>query len=173
MNLINIIAYAINCHEETNHLYDGKPYTVHLALVDDSAKKYLDLIPADSHEIVIAAGWCHDVIEDCRQTYNDVKEVAGDDVAEIVYAVTNEKGKTRKERANKKYYEGIRNTKWATFVKLCDRIANVKYSRSQKASMFIKYKKEYDDFIFQLRPDKIYSPMVNELAELLDIEQSG
>ena len=55
--------------------------------------------------------WSHDLIEDTRTSYNDVRNKLGVFVADIVYAVSNEKGKTRKERANDKYYEGIRNTK--------------------------------------------------------------
>jgi hypothetical protein len=50
--------------------------------------------------------------------------------AEIVYALTNEKGRTRHERAGEKYYKGIRETPYAPFVKLCDRLANVTYSCS-------------------------------------------
>lgn len=56
--------------------------------------------------------------------------------------MSNEKGKTRAERANDKYYEGIRNTPGAVFVKLCDRIANVQYSKMTKSRMFEMYKKE-------------------------------
>jgi len=96
------------------------------------------------------ATWGHDLIEDCRVSYNDVKEQLGQEAADIIYAVTNEKGKNRKERANDKYYEGIRNTPGAVFVKLCDRIANVQYSKMTKSRMFEMYKKENDDFIVRL-----------------------
>ena len=50
--------------------------------------------------------------------------------AEIVYALTNDKGRTRAERAGEKYFQGIRSTPYAPFVKLCDRLANVTYSCS-------------------------------------------
>lgn len=48
--------------------------------------------------------------------------------AEIVYALTNDKGRTRAERAGEKYYQGIRETPYAPFVKLADRLANITYS---------------------------------------------
>jgi (p)ppGpp synthase/HD superfamily hydrolase len=96
------------------------------------------------------ACWGHDLIEDTRTSYNDVKDKLGQEVAEIIYAVTNEKGKNRKERANHKYYEGIRNTKGAIFVKLCDRIANVQYSKMTKSRMFEMYQKENQHFIEEL-----------------------
>jgi (p)ppGpp synthase/HD superfamily hydrolase len=168
-----IIAYAIKCHSETNHLYDGKPYALHLAMVVDTALTHLDTIPDVVHGEVIAACWLHDVIEDCRQTYNDVKSIAGAMVADIVYAVSNEKGKTRKERANAKYYEGIKATSWATFVKLCDRIANVRYSKETGSKMFEMYRKENDEFLAFLNPSIHYLPLVKELNELLNIEQAA
>jgi (p)ppGpp synthase/HD superfamily hydrolase len=85
-----------------------------------------------------------------RVSYNDVKDALGQEVADIVYAVTNEKGKNRKERANDKYYEGIRNTPGAVFVKLCDRIANVQYSKMTGSRMFEMYKKENINFMIKL-----------------------
>jgi (p)ppGpp synthase/HD superfamily hydrolase len=91
-----IISFAIEAHNNTNHLYDGKPYSVHLAMVAMIAQKYIDCIPVQAQSDVLAACWLHDTIEDCRLTYNDVKQVAGETVANIVYAVT------RKARTEKK-----------------------------------------------------------------------
>jgi (p)ppGpp synthase/HD superfamily hydrolase len=100
--------------------------------------------------VIYLACWGHDLIEDTRVSYNDVShrlDHAGYfDVADIIYAVTNEKGKNRKERANEKYYEGIRSTPGAVFVKLCDRIANVQYSKMTKSRMFEMYGKEQHEF---------------------------
>jgi (p)ppGpp synthase/HD superfamily hydrolase len=170
---INVINYAINCHTSTNHLYDGKPYVLHLSMVVQIANNFIELVPEQVKNDVIAACWLHDVIEDCRQTYNDVKQVAGERVADIVYALSNEKGKTRLERANAKYYKGIRDTAFATFVKLCDRIANVVYSKhAADDRMFKMYQKEHEHFIEQLRPNRIYSPMVGKISSLLNIEQN-
>jgi (p)ppGpp synthase/HD superfamily hydrolase len=138
--------WARQKHEETNHLYDGSKYEVHLWAVVDIARMFIHYIPANKKEIVIAACWLHDTIEDCRVTYNDIKNDFGEEIADIVYAVTNEKCKTRKEQANNKYYEGIRNTQFAGFVKVCDRIANVKYSLEKGRSMFNKYRDESIEF---------------------------
>ena len=127
--------YAINCHNMTNQLYDGQPYEVHLNMVHDVALKFIHLIPIKDRNNVLAACYCHDLIEDARQTYNDVKKATNKMVAELSYALTNEKGKTRKERANDKYYEGIRQTPYATFIKVCDRIANYEYSKQSGSRM--------------------------------------
>lgn len=139
--------YAIKCHTETNHKYNDKPYTYHLEEVVNVCLRFVALVPEEDHQNVISACWCHDVIEDCRQTFNNVKQATNLEVAEIVYALTNEKGKNRKERANDKYYEGIRKTPNAVFVKLCDRIANIEYSKAEGSSMFAMYQKENKEFI--------------------------
>jgi (p)ppGpp synthase/HD superfamily hydrolase len=173
-----VISFAIEAHNKTNHLYDGKPYSIHLSMVVMYAMKHLDeaYIPENSYETIVNACWLHDTIEDCRLTYNDIQAIAGEEVAEIVYAVSNEKGKNRKERANKKYYEGINNTAFATYVKLSDRLANVKYSSDTNSRMLEVYKKENNEFLKALKLDigagakhHQYKSMVKELNELLGV----
>jgi (p)ppGpp synthase/HD superfamily hydrolase len=154
---------AFNCHRSTNHFYDDKPYEYHLEMVAEVAKKFIHLIPEKYRDIVITSCYFHDVIEDTRQTYNDVKNATCLEVAEIVYALTNEKGKTRKERANDKYYQGIRDTQFATFVKMCDRIANIQYSMSTRSGMLEMYRKETPNFI-----NKIYDERYDEMFEYLE-----
>ena len=166
-----IIAFAIEAHQNTNHLYDGKPYSVHLALVVAYAQKYIDKVPEHYQENVINACWLHDTIEDTRNTYNDIKTISNETVANIVYAVTNEKGKNRKERANDKYYQGIILEPFARFVKLCDRLANVKYSVDTNSRMKEVYRKENDHFIKSLfdKDTFNYEDMLSELHSLLAV----
>ena len=165
--------YAIFCHNSTNHRYDKTfAYSVHLQMVVDTAMKFIHLIPEEMREIVIAGCWVHDVIEDCRETYNDVKKATCEEVAELAYALTNEKGRNREERANDKYYEGIRNTPYATFIKLCDRIANYEYSKRNggKSGMAAKYEKEMNDFVNKLFDDK-YIEMIDYLVLSKKLQQ--
>ena len=167
-----IISFAIEAHNNTNHLYDGRPYSVHLAMVAMVAQKYIDCIPTQDQNDVLAACWLHDTIEDCRLSYNDIKKVAGKKVADIVYAVTNEKGKNRKERANDAYYDGIRRTMWAKYVKLCDRLANVQYNYDNNMlRMYGVYQEENDTFLQSLFPNKSemhhYREIINDLKTLL------
>lgn len=155
--------YATNCHAATNHRYDGNPYSFHLQMVVDAAQQFLHLIPEEERENVLAACWVHDCIEDCRQTYNDVKTATNEKVAELAYALTNEKGKTRKERANETYYKGIRETPYATFVKICDRIANATHSRNQESQMWKMYAAENPHFVA-----KIYDAQYAEMFVYLE-----
>ena len=157
--------WCIDQHKNTNHWYDTYlPYEFHLRMVNQVAKDFKHLLDntkdyytGDAYrgpkqdqvtlrDACLLATWGHDLIEDCRVSYNDVKEHLGQEVADIVYAVSNEKGKNRKERANEKYYVGIRTTPGAVFVKICDRIANVQYSKMTKSRMFEMYKKENPEF---------------------------
>lgn len=158
--------YAIKCHNDTNCEYDGKPYVTHLKMVYDYAYKYSHLLPTDQIEYALAAAWNHDVIEDCRQTYNDVSRAIGNKVAEIVYALTNEKGKNRSERANEKYYFGIKENEIAHYIKICDRLANIRYSKETNSPKFEMYQEESDSFKDQLYLTK-YGEMFSEMYELL------
>jgi len=158
--------YAIKCHKETNHLYGNESYEVHLRMVVAVAEEFKHLIPKDKYKSIIAGCWVHDVIEDCRQSYNDVLKATNIEVAEYAYALTNEKGKNRHERANDKYYEGILKTPYATFIKLCDRIANIKHSKQHQNKMFKKYRDE-NDTIKQKLWNKDYIEMFNYMADLV------
>lgn len=170
--MINKSQWCIDQHRNTNHQYDVYlPYEFHLRMVNQVAQDFkhllddtIDLISGETYSgpltnqvtlrnACLVASWGHDLIEDCRVSYNDIKNRLGQEVADIIYAVSNEKGKTRSERANKKYYEGIRNTNGATFVKLCDRIANVQYSKMTKSRMYEMYKKENNHFMEELGYD--------------------
>ena len=184
--------WILEQHSSTNHMYDTYlPYEFHLRMVANVAKKYSHLldnevdyftgkkeydrgqdITVTLRKACLRAAWGHDLIEDTRVSYNDVKENLGQEAADIIYALTNEKGKNRKERANDKYYEGIRNTPGAVFVKLCDRIANVQYSKMTGCRMFEMYRKENDEFVTRLgytfNNSHQYSEMFEYLIQLFE-----
>ncbi len=159
--------YAIRCHSEVNHYYDydGQPYSVHLEMVYSIGQRFIHLVPKENRDNVLAACWAHDVIEDCRQTYNDVRSATNESVADLVYALTNEKGKNRKERGGSAYYSGIIGTPFAAYVKICDRISNVQYSKNTGSRMFDMYKNENRDFELKLYTDT-YKEMFDHLLTI-------
>jgi hypothetical protein len=163
---IDVIAmeHSIQVHNAVNHKYDDSlPYEYHLTSAVNNGWKFIYLIPEQDRLNVIGGIWEHDSIEDAMQTFNNVKDATNEMIAELAYACTNEKGKTRAERANHKYYEGIRNTKYATFVKLCDRIANIEHSLNSKHRMFDMYKKEHQHF-----KNELYSDEYKDMWDYLD-----
>ena len=141
-NQIEIIRLAAHeLHQSVNETYgDELPYGFHLDMVVEGICCYGHLVCACEEDVLpmFFGGFYHDSIEDARLTYNDVMRVARQWMTEeqalmgteIVYALTNDKGRTRAERAGEKYFKGIRETPYAPFVKLCDRLANVTYSCS-------------------------------------------
>jgi (p)ppGpp synthase/HD superfamily hydrolase len=166
--------FALTAHRENHQLYDGYlPYEFHLRLAVKTATEFVGVLVPHAYELedILSAVWCHDVLEDTFRTYNDLKEGVNTNVADIVYAVTNEKGKTRKERANAKYYEGIKATEYAVFVKLCDRIANVTYGRyiAFNDKLYQMYQRENDKFLQALAGKQLdqLTPMVAHLRHLL------
>ena len=180
---------AHELHQSVNESYgDNLPYGFHLDMVVEGISNYGHLVCAREEDVVplFFGGYYHDSIEDARQTYNDVMRTAlrwmTEEQAlmatEIVYAMTNDKGRTRAERAGEKYYEGIRQTPYAPFVKLCDRLANVTYSCSvdtgrDGSRMREVYKREMPHFLPSLSSDsddprlQIPFEVVMVLAEVL------
>jgi (p)ppGpp synthase/HD superfamily hydrolase len=157
--------YACNLHAERNLTYGGgQPYSVHLQMSRDFAMQFIYLIPEKWRDVVLASIWLHDTIEDCAITYNNIKFEFGVPVAENVIAVTNDiRGRTRKDRAESSYPH-IKASKYASFIKLCDRLANTKYSKDSGSTMFDKYKSELDSFksniyVEEFRLDDMWSEL--------------
>lgn len=125
--------------KHANQFYDEHPYSFHLAMTAGVAKDH-DL----SLEVIIAC-WLHDTIEDCRVSFHELKELFGDAVAELVYCVTDELGRNRKERKAKTYPKILANEK-ALQLKLCDRIANFSHALTTKSRHLEMYRKEYPEF---------------------------
>ncbi len=159
----SIRALAHKTHADVNQHYDGDhPYSIHLDMVADAVVAYADEVLADDAEFLpmIFGTYFHDAMEDARMTYNDVRRVArtfmatdeqAQLAADLVYALTNEKGRTRAERANERYYACIRETPYAPMVKLADRIANMTYSATHQGgkniAMLDVYRRELPHFI--------------------------
>jgi (p)ppGpp synthase/HD superfamily hydrolase len=160
---------AHELHENVNQIYgDDLPYGFHLDMVAEGVEEFGHLVCVREEDVlpIFFGAFFHDTIEDARQTYNDVMKEARKWLSEeqalmateIVYALTNDKGRTRAERAGEKYYKGIRATPYATFVKLCDRLANVTYTCSVDSGksgfrMREVYKSEMPHFLPALKAE--------------------
>jgi hypothetical protein len=169
--------FFFNLHDvECNQKYGKLPYSFHLELVEQQYFKFKHLIPdvkarplnsfdtTRLRDLVLIAIYGHDSIEDCRLTYNDVNRLYGDIVAEIIYLCTEDKGRNRGERKSEKWYNELKTFNLAVFVKLCDLIANVKYSLLTNSTMFDKYKNEYKEKVKPI----LYSDEYKEMFDYLD-----
>ena len=163
--------FALRAHNDAAHFYDGRLYgSAHLAAVVSVAHRFMHLLSEELRERVEDALWNHDAIEDVRVTYGDVSDVLGTKVADIAFALTNNRGKKRSERADYSYYELIRLTPGAVFAKLCDRIANLEQSVRSGHTMLDKYRKELPSFESKLRNEEHdeYVEMWDHIYELLE-----
>lgn len=165
-NYEHFILWCFNQHDEVcNQKYSNSlPYSKHLEFVLNQYEKFKHLIKEEDRWIVQPACAGHDLIEGARITYNDIIQRLGSNepaikIADIIYCCTEEKGKNREERHSERYYAELSENKLAIFVKLCDIIANIKYSLLTNSTMFDKYKKESKklDFLYLGEYDEMFS----------------
>ena len=187
--LSRIRTAAHDLHASVNQTYgNDHPYGYHLDMVVDAVRTYGHYVCASADDVLplFFGAYFHDSIEDARLTYNDVTATARHYMsdaqafvaAEIVYALTNDKGRTRAERAGERYYQGIRATPYAPFVKMADRLANItyscKHSDADNNHMREVYRRELPHFLVSVAPaetdDGRFSlpvPMVEAVHALL------
>lgn len=132
-------AFLVAEKQHVNQSYGIYPYIFHIKSVVEIAELF-----GLREEIVIGC-ILHDILEDTGLSFNDIKKEFGEEIAEIVYCVTDELGRNRKERKLKTYPK-IKNNWMATAVKLCDRISNVLESKNNGSRMYETYRKEHHDF---------------------------
>ncbi len=141
-------AFLVASKAHSNQFYGIYPYVYHVLEVATIAK---DLKLSETVQVACVL---HDALEDSDLSYNDIKKEFGMEVAEIVYAVTDELGRNRKERKEKTYPK-IRPNSDAILVKLCDRIANVRNSKKSNQDMFDVYAMEQSEFMIALFPETV------------------
>lgn len=177
MNTINFIQWAYDQHDVVcNQKYaDRLPYSMHLKFVQAQANRFMHLIEykmlmpysrVTSHNLIQMSIAGHDLIEDARVSYNQIKDLTGTDVAEVIFLCTEMRGRNRAERHNEQYLVELAKNELAVFVKLCDIIANVLYSILTNSTMLKKYQAEYPEVRRHLYHQK-YNEMFVYLEGLL------
>lgn len=145
--------FAAKAHQ--NKLYGQFPYFKHL---QDVYQVLIDHGYSENDEDglnILTAAYLHDAMEDAGKSYSDLKRAFNEDVAEIVFCVTDEIGRNRVEKKEKTYPKTKTNPD-AIVVKIADRIANTRNSLEnpddpQKSGDFLKmYRKEYKKFRWAL-----------------------
>jgi (p)ppGpp synthase/HD superfamily hydrolase len=131
--------------------YGGRHYVLHLydaalVLAEFGFSPYMVEEDQRHHMQCIAiAVFLHDILEDTDLAYKDVRKEFGDEVADIVWAVTDEPGRNRKER-HAKTYPKIRADWRAMAVKLADRVANVRNCLNENPRLLGMYVREWPEF---------------------------
>lgn len=178
---MTFIEWCFKAHRDVNHNdYGGYlPYEFHLKMALKVASQFHYVVPTEDFALYLCAIAGHDLIEDTRKTYNDVMtalmitcdekytEKVARIIAEMIFAVSNETGRNRAERANDYYYLKVRDTHGAKFVKMCDKIANVRYGVWHDGNKLGMHKRERQYFLAQMQLESMYKPMLDHLEELL------
>lgn len=136
--------YQVKFFATTKHvtqegqMYGPLPYTHHLAAVEAVLRRF----GFGDDLVMLQAGWLHDSVEDTKTKAKEIIEAFGEEVANLVVAVTNEPGENRKARGLATYPKIRAAGPRAVALKLADRIANV-----ENGGKLVKmYQKEYEDF---------------------------
>lgn len=130
--------------------YGEHPYEYHLHAVVETLQKFgLNIENEDDAALLIAA-WLHDSLEDTSLGKDTIASEFGAEIANLVYLVTDEPGRNRKER-KAATYQKIKQSEKAITLKLADRIANVEESAKRNKGLFQMYLKEQQSFVENLR----------------------
>ena len=165
---LNELAQRVAEQAHTNQKYENIPYMVHLNQAQRVLKRFGYEISSESDfdlkkARVIISTWLHDVLEDTILEKKHLQYQFGEDITDLVWRVTDEKGRNRKERKLATYPK-IKNHEEATIVKLADRIANVESALELKKKgtegFYNMYKKEWKEFKSSLYvPHQSVEPM--------------
>lgn len=160
-----MIEYVQTYHSRQK--YDVFSYTHHLIQVRLLAAEFGVI-----DEATLLAIWGHDLIEDSEVSWKDISRNFGEEVADIIYCVTDELGRTRKEK-HEKTYPKIKNNKKALIVKLLDRIGNLRFSvATNNTDKFKMYREEFAEFHVAVQsriPDELELKLWSEITGLLQL----
>ena len=149
--------------------YDEFFYIKHLRDVNAVLTKFGYSPHTREGLILLVSSFLHDILEDCAVSYSDIKKKFGYDVAETIFCMTDEMGRTRKEKKEKTYPK-IRSNLLSIVLKLADRIANFEHSLSKAdaPSILEMYVKENENFQQQLRIHNHIPEMWDYLDSLVE-----
>lgn len=175
----NIIEKAVRvsvaAHKDQIRKGDDLPYIIHPFMVALKLAKY------NFPDTVIAAALTHDVLEDTETTEEKLREDLGDDVVDIVKAVTNDESLSWEEK-KEKYVETVRNgSEGAKAVATADKIHNLeslliahsiqgpelwkRFNRGKEKKLWFEHK------VLQMLQDTWHHPLIEEYERLLDQEK--
>jgi (p)ppGpp synthase/HD superfamily hydrolase len=145
----------------------GSFHDKHLARVVATLRRY-----GIDEPRLLAAAWLHDTVEDTDVTIEAVEQTFGADVADLVWRLTDEPGKNRRER-HELTHRKIRGRSEAVGIKLADRIANVQSSAEERSHLRGMYRAEYPQFRADLYRAGEFDELWAELDRLLALRKTS
>lgn len=149
------LARSLAATAHKDQLYGTQPYMAH---IEDVVRRVRQI--TDDPEIICAA-YLHDTIEDTPVTYSYIEQQFGQNVANMVWAVTGIGANREEKMANA--IAKIARTPGADFVKSADRLSNAAASKAEKKmTLYNRYKQEHTN----LSPVLGNNALAQELVQL-------
>jgi guanosine-3',5'-bis(diphosphate) 3'-pyrophosphohydrolase len=159
------LGYAIAKHGDQK--YGKDPYSVHLLAVAQIV--HILGRPNDAWvDSVIAAALLHDSLEDTNATEDEIRQLFGKEVSDIVKACTKTDKDLCRRCSFKRTVKSLKTTDWALPVKLADRLVNMQKSLAERSSHLNMYVREYAEFKSLLWSEGSYPEFWHELDKAFE-----
>jgi (p)ppGpp synthase/HD superfamily hydrolase len=141
----NLREIARKQYNDSNCTYgdNNESYMIHIDMVVDFLTKHIAVFKClkNAEDTLIAALY-HDSIEDAKQTYTNICDIAGKDVADITLGVTDVPSTNRLMKHLLTMGKTVSDYRFI-ILKMSDIYANTSYSKAHGSSMYKKYVEEY------------------------------
>lgn len=98
----------------------AEPYITHVSEVASLVRSF------GGDDVAIAGAWLHDVVEDCTPTIEDVKADFGEEVADLVAEVTDDKTLRKAVRKARQIATAPKKSDRACLIKWADKTSNMR-----------------------------------------------
>lgn len=140
---------------------EGPFFENHLSRVVATLERY-----GENDPLLKAVAWLHDAVEDTELTVEEIREQLGEELATLVWRLTDEQADSRALRQTRTHAK-IREDARAVRVKLADRIANVESARERGSPLMGMYRNEHAQFRSELQRPGEYEAMWRDLERAL------
>jgi len=183
-NLLNLYKQSIVFAKEAHgdQIYDKivkSPYIYHLRQTDKFINYFISEIPYNYVMKLKVAAILHDVLEDTKVKYEELTNIFGKEISDIVLAVTkdakyNDGGYY--SDYEKVYYNQVLDTKYAIYVKMADKCANsrqtTKVFQHKKAEKSLKQYEIFKNIVYNKFNSLIIENCLDSLIKKIKIRNS-
>jgi len=137
--------YAQKCYDDANCVYGDKRenYFVHILMVMRMAIKYQNVFKkVEDRQLSILGAIVHDLMEDAKQSFNNIAHICGKRVAAIALALTDVPAENRLMKHLLTMGKTVQDY-IAILDKMYDMGSNAAFSKEAGSSMYPKYVAEY------------------------------